>query len=57
MATFFLALVIIAVALIGLGLGTLLGRPPLAAGCGRQACSGCERARRDSCKRRQEAAR
>lgn len=55
MALFVLAFVIIVVSLVGLGIGVLVGRPPLAGGCGRKACSGCDRADRENCKRRHEA--
>jgi len=57
MATFVLALLTIAMSLVGLGIGVLIGRPPLAGGCGRQPCGGCERAGRDGCTPRHEATR
>ena len=55
MASFVLALFTILLAMLGLGIGVLAGRPPLAGGCGRKPCSGCRRAVRQRCRSEQDA--
>jgi hypothetical protein len=55
MASFVLALFIILLAMLGLGIGVLAGRPPLAGGCGRKPCSGCRRTVRQRCRSEQDA--
>lgn len=51
MATLVLSFVIIALSLVGLAVGVLVGRTPLAGSCGGLACSGCTKTGSKTCKR------